>query len=213
MLTKVRVLIAEPYTIFRLGLRSILAHEQDLLLVGETGSGVETVRQAARLQPDVVLIDVRLPDTDGLETVRAIRQECPACQVIVLTECGDSHCIRSAIQAGAIGYLLKDVLPADLVRAVRAAARGEPTLHPVVQRLLMQQTVTPAPQLTLLTQRETDVLQLVSQGKRNKEIAATLYLTEGTVKGYISTILEKLAVQDRTQAALYAVKHGLVATH
>jgi DNA-binding NarL/FixJ family response regulator len=188
----------------------VLTQEEDIAIAGEATHGADVLRQVARLSPDVVLMDVKLPDTDGLELLCRIRQTRPTCQVVVLTECIDVRCVRSAIQAGAIGYLLKDVLQSDLVRAVRAAARGEPTLHPEAQRILMRQTVAPAHRLPDLTERELDVLRLITEGKRNKEIAARLYLTEGTVKGYISTILSKLCVDDRTQAALYAVKHGLV---
>jgi DNA-binding NarL/FixJ family response regulator len=131
------------------------------------------------------------------------------CQILVLTSFGEDQRVRDAIQAGATGYLLKDVLKADLLRAIRAAARGEPTLHPEAQRVLMRQAAAPVSRIWDLTERERDVLGLLAQGRSNKEIAATLHLTEGTVKGYVSTILDKLEVDDRTQAALYAVKHGM----
>ena len=130
---------------------------------------------------------------------------------LVLTSFAEDQRVPDAIQAGAIGYLLKDILKADLLRAIYAAARGEPTLHPEAQRQLMQQVVAPpsANLLETLTEREMDVLHLIAQGNSNKEIAAILHLTEGTVKGYVSTVLGKLQVVDRTQAALYAVKHGV----
>jgi len=210
MTTEIRILLVEPYAIVRSGLRAIFAHEPDLLVVGEAVRGGEVLRQMNRHFPDVVLMDLKLPETDSLELICRIRHSHPQCQVVVLTECTEDRQIRGAIQAGALGYLLKDVQPAELVRSLRAAAQGEPTLHPEAQRTLMRQTLGAETPMTVLTQREMDVLRLITQGKRNKEIAATLYLTEGTVKGYISTIFEKLCVQDRTQAALYAVKHQLV---
>jgi DNA-binding NarL/FixJ family response regulator len=163
------------------------------------------------LQPDVVLMDLVMPEMDGIAATAEIRQKYPHCQVLVLTSFAEDQRVPDAIQAGAVGYLLKDVLKADLLRAIHAAARGEPTLHPEAQRQLMQQVVAPPTDnlLETLTEREMDVLRLIAQGKSNKEIAATLHLTEGTVKGYVSTILGKLQVTDRTQAALYAVKHGV----
>lgn len=208
--TQIRILLVDSYAIVRTGLRSVLTSESDLVVVGEATRGSEALRQVQRSHPDVVIIDLRLPETDGIETIRLIRQLDPACQVIVLTDWKDECLVRGAIQAGAIGYLFKEVALDDLVRAVRSAARAEPVLHPEAQRVLMRQATEPAGQRPLLTDREMDVLRLIAQGKRNKEIARTLYLTEGTVKGYISAILAKLSVDDRTQAALYAVKHRLV---
>jgi DNA-binding NarL/FixJ family response regulator len=208
--TQVRILLVESQAIVRAGLRSILSNEDDLAVIGEATRGSEALRQVQRLHPDVVIMDLRLPETDGIETVRLMRQLDPACQVVILTDWKEECLVRGAIQAGAIGYLFKDVQLDDLLRAVRSAARAEPTLHPEVQRVLMRQAIEPVSQRPLLTDREMDVLRLIAQGKRNKEIARTLYLTEGTVKGYISAILAKLSVDDRTQAALYAVKHRLV---
>jgi DNA-binding NarL/FixJ family response regulator len=208
--TQTRVLLVDGYAIVRTGLHTVLSQETDLAVVGEAATGDEALRLVRRLHPDVVIMEVRLAESDGIETIRRIRQLDAACQVIVLTESVAEETVRATVQAGAIGYLLKDVLPPDLVRAVRAAARAEPTLHPEAQRVLMRHAVRPVTQHPMLTDREMDVLRLITQGKRNKEIARTLYLTEGTVKGYISAILAKLCVDDRTQAALYAVKHRLV---
>lgn len=215
MNTQIQILLVDRHAIMRVGLRSILSQTPDLVVVGEAACGTEALRQVVRRQPDVVLIDLVLLGPagfpDNLETIRRIRRAHPGCQIVVLTENSDDGYVRGAIQAGAIGFLLKDIQPEELVRALRAAARSEPTLHPEAQRVLMRESTGVGVCQPRLTERELDVLRLITQGKRNKEIAATLYLTEGTVKGYISIILEKLAVNDRTQAALYAVKHRLVA--
>jgi DNA-binding NarL/FixJ family response regulator len=160
-------------------------------------------------------MDVVMPELDGIEATRRIRRASPASQILVLTSFADDQKVREAIEAGAIGYLLKDVLKADLLRAIQTAAQGKPTLHPEAQSYLMRQVSTPstpAPSINL-TERELDVLRLIAQGQSNKEIATTLHLTEGTVKGYVSAILAKLGVADRTQAALHAVKHGLAGSN
>jgi DNA-binding NarL/FixJ family response regulator len=148
---------------------------------------------------------------NGIEATRQMRPISPASQVLVLTSFAEDRHVRDAIQAGAVGYLLKDVLKPELVRAIVDAARGRPTLHPEAQRHLIRQISEPeTPSSAInLTQREISVLRLIAQGYSNKQIAAELHLTEGTVKGYVSTILGKLGVADRTQAALYAVKNGL----
>jgi len=204
----IRVLLVDTQVIVHAGLRSLLADARDMVVVGEATQSAEALRLAARLQPNVIIIDPQLPGLDGFDTIRRLRQLCPASQVVVLTTTSAEQTVQAAIQAGAIGYLLKDVGKPDLLRALRAAAQGEPTLHPAAQRALMYQKSS-AP-FQELTERELDVLRLIGQGCSNRTIAATLCLTEGTVKGYVSTILAKLEVADRTQAALYAVKHGLI---
>ena len=209
-MTPIRVLIVDDHTIVREGLRTLLAEEAEIEVVGEAANGLEALGLVAMHQPQVVLMDLVMAGIDGIETTRRIRQMNTPCQVLVLTSFGDDQRVRDAVQAGAIGYLLKDVLKADLLRAIHVAARGEPTLHPEAQRVLIRQTRTPSAPFRDLTERELDVLRLIGQGKSNREIATTLHLTEGTVKGYVSTILAKLQVEDRTQAALYAVRHGLV---
>ncbi len=211
MSTPVRVMIVDDHAIVREGLTMLLSEEPDIDVVGEARDGVEALTRISHLQPDVVLMDLVMPNKDGIAATTEIRQDYPDCQVLVLTSFAEDQRVPDAIQAGAVGYLLKDVLKADLLRAIHAAARGEPTLHPEAQRQLMQQVAAPDPPnlLDTLTDREMDVLRLISQGNSNKEIAATLHLAEGTVKGYVSTILSKLQVADRTQAALYAVKHGV----
>ncbi|MDQ3248728.1 MAG: response regulator transcription factor [Chloroflexota bacterium] len=203
----VRVLIVDPYQIVREGLRTLLGEEKTLTVVGEAARGRDALHLVGRLQPDVILIDLLLPDKDGLETIRCLHALLPTAQIVVLTTASDEQSVRAAIGAGATGYLLKDLRKDELIEAMRSAARGEPVLHPEAQRALMRQ-VTALP-FQALTERELDVLRLIAQGRSNRQIADTLCLTEGTVKGYVSIMLAKLQVEDRTQAALYAVKHGL----
>jgi len=207
----IRILIADDHELVREGLRMFLAEEKEIEVVGEAANGAEAVSLASAIQPDVVLMDVVMPNMNGVEATRRIRERNPACQVLILTSFADDRYVRDALQAGAIGYLLKDVLKPELLRAIRAAAQGQPTLHPEAQRGLIRHISEPTePSLVDdLTERECDVLRLIARGRSNKEIAATLHLTEGTVKGYVSAILSKLGVEDRTQAALYAVRNGL----
>lgn len=211
MNTPIKVMIVDDHAIVREGLTMLLGEEADIEVVGEARDGVDALTRIGHLQPDVVLMDLVMPQMDGIAATAQIRQKYPDCQVLVLTSFAENQHVPDAIQAGAIGYLLKDVLKADLLTAIKAAAKGEPTLHPEAQRQLMRQVVTPPTPnlLDTLTAREMDVLRLIAQGRSNKEIAMTLHLTEGTVKGYVSTVLGKLQVADRTQAALFAVKHGI----
>ncbi len=211
-MTPIRVLIVDDHEIVREGLVTLLAEEPDIEVVGQAGSGTEAIIMAVELRPDLVLMDLVMPGMNGIEATRRIREASEESQVLVLTSFADDQRVRDAIEAGAIGYLLKDVLKADLLRAIWMAAQGKPTLHPEAQRYLMRQMGAPSPsaRLKMLTSREREVLRLLAQGHSNKEIAIILHLTEGTVKGYVSAILSKLDVADRTQAALYAVKHGLL---
>ncbi|MBE7471122.1 MAG: DNA-binding response regulator [Anaerolineae bacterium] len=211
MTSPIRLLIVDDHEIVREGLETLLAEETSVSVVGQAANGAEAVALAAELQPDVILMDLVMPELDGIEATRQIRSAGLASQILVLTSFADDQKVREAIEAGAIGYLLKDVLKADLLRAIQAAAQGKPTLHPEAQSYLMRQVSAPAAPLSKsnLTERELDVLRLIASGQSNKEIAVTLHLTEGTIKGYVSAILAKLGVADRTQAALYAVKHGL----
>ncbi|MCB8924133.1 MAG: response regulator transcription factor [Ardenticatenaceae bacterium] len=211
MSTPIKVMIVDDHAIVREGLAMLLGEEDQIELVGEASNGAEALTRVPLLQPDVILMDLVMPEMDGITATAKIKAAHPRCQVLVLTSFAENQRVPDAIQAGAVGYLLKDVLKTDLLRAIQAASRGEPTLHPEAQRQLMQQMVSPEPKslLTSLTEREMDVLRLIARGNSNKEIAADLHLTEGTVKGYVSTILGKLQVADRTQAALYAVKNGV----
>jgi len=213
-MSPIRILIVDDHEIVREGLQTLLSEEADFELVGMAADGVAAIALAEAERPDVVLMDLLMPGLDGIEATRRILSENPAVRVLVLTTFADDQHVRNAIQAGAIGYLLKDVLKADLLRALRDAAMGKPSLHPDVQGHLMREVAgskspQAAPAHASLTEREVGILHLIAEGRSNKEIAAALYLTEGTVKGYVSTIFDKLGVEDRTQAALYAVKHGL----
>ena len=211
-MSQIRLLIVDDHAIVREGLRTLLDEDPTITVVGEASNGQEGVKAAQALRPQVVLMDLVMPEMDGITATQQIKQTVADCQVLVLTSFAEDQKVRDAIQAGAIGYLLKDVLKPELVRAIHAAADGQPTLHPEAQRQLIRQVMTPTEPSLLhtLTGRETDVLRLIAQGLSNREIATTLHITEGTVKGYVSTILAKLEVNDRTQAALYAVKHKLL---
>jgi NarL family two-component system response regulator LiaR len=205
------VLIADDHEIVRRGLRMTIAGEEDMRLLGEARTGREAVELAAALRPNVVLLDVQMPDMDGVAAAAAIRATQPEVAILMLTSFGGDAQLYAALRAGASGYLLKDTSGDDLVRAIRGAARGDPQLHPNIARRLMQQAAAPADPLAMLTPREREVLRRLAQGLSNKEIGAALGLTEVTVKGYVSALLGKLHVADRTQAALLAVRYGLVA--
>ena len=206
----VRVLIADDHQVVREGLQMILAESDgEIVVVGEASDGDEAVRLATAVKPDVVLMDLSMPRVDGLEATRRLREAGIASRVLILTSFADGEGVRDAVRAGVTGYLMKDVLKAELLAAIRLAADGVPTLHPRAQQHLMRgiaEPETPSP-FTALTPRERDVLALLARGESNKRIAAALNLSIGTVKGYVSAIFEKLGVEDRTQAALLAAKH------
>jgi two-component system, NarL family, response regulator LiaR len=207
----IRVLIVDDHGVVREGLRAYLELEPDIQVVGEARDGQEGVQRAQELQPDVVLMDLMMPRMDGVEATAAIKEQQPETHVIVLTSFVDDDRVVPAIKAGATSYLLKDVAASDLARAIRGARAGQAQLHPEVARRLMQQVTTPrkVEAITQLTDREAEVLRLLAEGRSNKEIARSLVVSERTVKGHVSNILGKLGLQDRTQAALYAVRHGL----
>ena len=212
----IRVLIVDDHEIVREGLQILLSEEPDFEVVGAAADGAAAVALAEAKKPDVIIMDLVMPGLDGIESTRRILGSNPEARVVVLTTFADDQRVREAIRAGAIGYLLKDVLKADLVRALRDAAVGRPSLHPEVQQHLMREVAgrtssspEQAPPHVRLTEREFSILRLIAEGRSNKEIAAALYLTEGTIKGYVSTIFDKLGVKDRTQAALYTIRHGL----
>ncbi len=203
LLSPLRLLLVDDHAIVREGLRTLLEQEEDLAVVGEAEDGEAALRLAAVCHPDVVLMDVIMPGMGGIEATRRLLALPQPPRVLMLTSLAEEGAIREAVAAGAMGYLMKDVSRAELVRALRDAARDRPTLHPEAQRILMKRPdKTP---LDGLTPRERSVLDLIAEGKSNRQIANRLGLTEGTVKGYVSILLDKLGVQDRTQAALLAV--------
>lgn len=210
MRNPVRVLIADDHQVVREGLQMILAESDgEIVVVGEASDGDEAVRLATAMQPDVVLMDLSMPRVDGLEATRRLKEAGVPSRVLILTSFAEGEGVRDAVRAGVTGYLMKDVLKAELLTAIRLAADGVPTLHPRAQQHLMRgiaEPETPSP-FGALTPRERDVLALLAQGESNKRIAAALNLSIGTVKGYVSAIFEKLGVEDRTQAALLVAKH------
>jgi len=227
-MTSIRVLLADDQALFREGLRTLLSVQPDLEVVGEAGNGEEAVRLARELQPDVVLMDLQMPVLDGVAATRQLRAACPLCRVIVLTTFDDDETVFEGLRAGAAGYLLKDTPSARLAEAIRAAARGESFLEPSVAAKVVAEftrlsargpgvaasagsapVAPPQPLAEPLSDRELEVLRLVAKGLSNKEIAAALYLAEGTVKNHVTNILGKLGVSDRTQAAIRAKELGL----
>jgi DNA-binding NarL/FixJ family response regulator len=208
----IRVMIVDDHAVVREGIRTYLELEDRIVLVGEAANGREAAEKVRALKPDVVLMDLLMPEMDGIAATRAIKQQAPDVKVIVLTSFTDDEHIMPAIEAGATGYLLKDVSAEELVKAIQGAYQGQAQLHPEVARRLMEQVRQPRKREQPgeeLTPREREVLRLIAKGMSNKEIARELVMTERTVKGHVSNILGKLNLQDRTQAALYAVRHGL----
>ncbi len=205
----IRILLVDDHTVVRQGLRMFLSLDRELEIIGEAADGVEAVAQAQRLRPDVVLMDLLMPRMDGIAATAVIRRELPDTEVIALTSVLEDEKVIGAIKAGAIGYLLKDTQADELCRAIKAAAAGQVQLSPQAAARLMREVRAPESPDSL-TERETDVLRLLAQGLSNKEIAQTLTIGEKTVKTHVSNILAKLSVPSRTQAALYAVRIGLV---
>ncbi len=207
----VRILLVDDHAIVREGLRALLEDVEGMLIVGEAANGDEAVELAGKLQPDLILMDVKMPGLPAADAIRLIRANHPRIRILMLTSYAEDRQVQEVMAAGALGYVLKDVAKSELLRAMKTVTRGEPWLHAEVQRSLLNRLRgnTPADPQQLLTGRERSVLKLIAQGKSNREIAQALSLTEGTVKGYVSNILGKLKLSDRTQAALYAVRHGL----
>lgn len=217
-MTPIRILLVDDQALFREGLRTLLSVQADFQVVGEAANGEEAVRLAASLRPTVVLMDLRMPVLDGVAATRCLSAACPDCRVIVLTTFDDDEYVFEGLRAGAAGYLLKDVPAEKLYEAIRAAARGESFLQPSVAakvvaefaRLAEQAQRRPSPLIEPLSEREIEILRLVADGASNKEIASRLVIAEGTVKNHVTSILGKLGVRDRTQAALRARELGLV---
>jgi NarL family two-component system response regulator LiaR len=208
---RIRVLLVDDHQVVRQGLRAFLQLQPDVEVVGEAAGGEEAIAPAAAGRPDVVLMDLVRPEGDGIAAIRALAAAAPGARVVVLSSFADDERIFAAMQAGAAGYLLKDVDPDALAEAIREAHRGRPVLHPDVAARLMRRVADPGgPATERLTPREREVLRLVVEGYANKQIARRLLITEKTVKTHVSSILQKLGVPDRTAAAVLAIRQGLV---
>jgi two-component system, NarL family, response regulator LiaR len=210
--TEIRVLIADDHAIVRQGLRTFLELQEDIDVVGDAADGEAALAGVQRHEPDVVLMDLVMPNLGGVEAIRRLRELRPETRVLVLTSFLDDEKLFPAVRAGAAGYLLKDIEPAELVRAIRTVADGEALLHPAVAARLMEEfsdTERPVAE-EALTAREREVLLAIARGLPNKQIALELGIAEKTVKTHVSSILSKLGLTDRTQAALYAVRAGLI---
>lgn len=206
----VRVLLVDDHAVVRQGLKMFLALDPDLEIVGEARNGREALEQAERLAPDVVLMDLRMPEMDGLTAIRLLRERRPEIEVVALTSVLEDASVVGAIRAGAMGYLLKDTQAEELCRAIHAAAAGQVQLSPEAAARLMREVRAPRSPLEGLSERELEVLGLLARGLTNRELAERLSITEKTVKSHVGSLMAKLGVSSRTQAALVAWQAGLV---
>lgn len=211
----IRVLIADDHAVVREGLRWLITTEPGMVVVGEAVDGAEAVKKARDLEPDVILLDLVMPGKDGIEAIGEITAHNTGARVLVLTSFAEDDQVFAAVKAGALGYLMKDSSPQELMQAIRSVYRGEPSMDPMIAQKLMRElhrSVRPLEQLPaegMLTVREVEVLRLVAQGCSNQEIADLLIVSERTIRTHVSNILEKLHLANRTQAALYALREGL----
>jgi two-component system response regulator DevR len=213
-MVKYRILIVDDHEVVRIGLKSLLDRYDHFEIVGEVGSAKEAIEKVSKIHPDVVLMDIRLPGVSGIEACEEITNNYPDTKVIMLTSYAEDEMLFSAIRAGASGYVLKQIGAEDLVHAIESVGRGEALLDPAVTQRVFQEVrravkEEEASAFANLSQQERHVLLLVSEGRTNREIAKTLYLGEGTVRNYVSSILSKLGVSNRAEAAAYAVEHSL----
>jgi NarL family two-component system response regulator LiaR len=210
---KIRVFVTDDHAIVRNGIRAVLALEPDMEFVGEAENGREAVARVGQIRPDVILMDLVMPEMDGIEAIRQITSADPGARVLVLTSFAADDKVFPAIKAGALGYLLKEAGSDELLDGIRKVHRGETSLHPSIARKLLDEVTRPRQDERLtedpLTDRELDVLRLLAKGRSNREIAAELVISEATVRTHVSNILGKLHLASRTQAALYALKEGL----
>lgn len=210
----IRILLADDHAVVREGLKGLIGLAQDMDVVGEAENGLEAVAQARELEPDIILLDMVMPQQDGLVTIRQLKQENHPARILVLSSFADDEQIFPAIRAGATGYLLKDASPRQLITAIRDVSKGDISLHPAIARKVIAAIAAPVEDEPLpadqLTDREVEVLKLVAQGYTNCEIAKILVVSTRTVGKHISNILEKLHLANRTQATLYALREGLV---
>ena len=213
-MAKQRIILVDDHEVVRLGLKALLERNQQFDVVGEASSARDAIEQVTALQPDVVVMDIRLPGTSGIEACEEIVNRFPGTKVIMLTSYAEDEMLFSAIRAGASGYILKQIGSDDLIKALEAVSRGEALLDPAVTQRVFQEVrravkEEEASAFAHLSQQEKHVLLLVSEGKTNREIAKALFLGEGTVRNYVSSILSKLSVNNRAEAAAYAVEHNL----
>lgn len=213
-MTDIRVLLTDDQAIVRKGVRALLSTEPDIEVVGEAENGLEAIAQMKQLNPDVILMDLEMPKMNGIEAIRHIKNQHPNARILVLTSFATDDKVFPAIKAGALGYLLKDSSPDELVHAIHQVYRGESSLHPAIARKVLQELSRPPepqqpPTADPLTEREVEVLQLVARGLGNQPIANQLTISEATVRTHVSNILSKLHLASRTQAALYALQKGL----
>ena len=213
-MAKQHILLVDDHEVVRIGLKSLLERHPQFTVVGEAGSAGEALEQVANLKPEVVIMDIRLPGTSGIEACEEIVNKFPGTKVIMLTSYAEDEMLFSAIRAGASGYILKQIGSDDLIKALEAVSRGEALLDPAVTQRVFQEVrravkEEEASAFAHLSQQEKHVLLLVSEGKTNREIAKALFLGEGTVRNYVSSILSKLGVNNRAEAAAYAVEHNL----
>lgn len=212
MTKSIKVLVVDDHVIVRKGIRALLATEPNIQVIGEAKNGQEAITESERLQPDVILMDLVMPEMDGIEAIRYITGHQPGARILVLTSFATDEKVFPAIKSGALGYLLKDSNPEELVQAIHQVFRGESSLHPTIARKLLQELSRPPqrpPTAEPLTEREMAVLRLIAHGLSNQEIADQLVISEATVRTHVSNILSKLHLASRTQAALYALREGL----
>ena len=212
MSEKIRVMIVDDHPVVRRGIQSLLAEEEDIQAVGEAVNGKDALEKAKSLKPDVILMDLVMPEMNGIEAIEKITASMPETRILVMTSFAADDKVFPSIKAGALGYLLKDSDPEDLIRMIRQVYRGELSIHPMIARKVIQELnrpakepLTPSP----ITEREEEILQLLAQGLENKEIAARLVVRDATVRTHVSNILRKLQLANRVQATLYALRTGL----
>ncbi len=208
----IKILVCDDHAIVRIGLRSLIAGNSGMQLVGEATDGEKAVALAKKLKPDVIIMDLVMPGKDGIAAIKEIKKKNPHIRILVLTSFSDDNKVISSIKAGANGYLLKDSSPEDLIQAIREVYQGKSSLHPVIAQKVIRELHQPsdhAPANEPLSEREVEVLQYVAQGMSNQEIAGMLKIKEGTVRIHVGNILNKLQLANRTQATLYALRKGL----
>lgn len=213
-MTKTRILLVDDHEVVRLGLKALVEHHPQFEVVGEAVTAKEAIEQAEKILPDIVLMDIRLPGASGIEACEVITERFPDIRVVMLTSYAEDEMLFSAIRAGASGYVLKQIGGDDLIRALESVSKGEALLDPAVTQRVFQEVrravkEEEASAFANLSQQEKHVLLLVSEGKTNREIAKALFLGEGTVRNYVSSILSKLGVSNRAEAAAFAVEHNL----